>query len=51
MEFRIEGVFSKMTKTRLCELSEEEPMSIFEFVRRTEELCAKEVAAGGFEEY
>ncbi len=41
MEFRIEGVFGEMMRTQLCELSEEEPMSIFEFVRRTEELCAK----------
>ncbi len=41
VEYRIEGVFNEMIKTQLCELSDDEPMSIFDFLRRTEELCAK----------
>lgn len=39
--YRIEAVLNDVTATTLCELSEDEPMSVEEFFKRTEELCAE----------
>lgn len=39
--YRIEGIFNEMIKVQLCEFSEDEPITIFEFVQRTEVLCSR----------
>lgn len=39
--YRIEAVLNDMSNTVLCEISEEEPLAVEEFVHRTEELCEK----------
>lgn len=37
--YRIEAVLNDVTATHLCEINDEEPMSVDEFYKRTEELC------------
>lgn len=39
--YRIEAVLNDITLTHLCEFNEEEPVSVEEFYKRTEELCAE----------
>lgn len=37
--YRIEAMFAEMTMTTLCDISDDEPILVDEFLRRTEELC------------
>jgi dynein heavy chain, axonemal len=37
--YRIEAVFAEMTMTSLCDLNEDEPVLVEDFLHRTEELC------------
>ena len=39
--YRIETVLQEMLKTKLCEFDGEEPISIYDFLQTTEELCRK----------
>ena len=41
VEFRIEAVLHEMANMTLCELPEEEPWTVDEFLERTQMLCAK----------
>lgn len=43
--YRIEAILTDMSNTPLCEIPDEEPISIEEFVHRTEELCEIGAAA------
>lgn len=38
--YRIEAVLNDITDTNLCEFNEDEPVSVEDFFKRTEELCA-----------
>lgn len=37
--YRIEAVLNDISSTHLCEFNEDEPVSVDEFFRRTDELC------------
>ena len=39
--YRIEAVLNDITSTALCEINDDEPMSIDQFWHRTQELCVQ----------
>ncbi|XP_076449104.1 dynein axonemal heavy chain 5-like [Babylonia areolata] len=41
LEFRVESVLRDMTGRHLCEIPEEEPLSVEEFLANTEKICTK----------